>query len=88
MTDHKFETMDWFDIHLDDVNSADDFEMAMEIAHVTGFRDGQLEADEANYSDSIYEGIQGERERILRIINNNKGKPDFTFDNLVSMILS
>ena len=88
MTDHKFETMDWFDINLDDVNNAEDFEMAMEIAHVAGFRGGQLEAGEANYSDSIYEGIQGERERILRIINNYKGKPDFTFDNLVSMILS
>lgn len=84
--EHRFETMDWFDLSLDDIQDSEDFELAMELAHIAGFEDGRLEADEHNYSDAIYEGIHGERERILYIINNYKGKPDFTFDNLISMI--
>lgn len=80
------ENKEWFDIHLEDISTPEDFEEAMEEAYTTGFADGQLEADEHNYTDAIYEGIHGERERILRIINNYKGKPDFTLDNLISMI--
>ena len=66
MSEHRFEQMDWFDISLDDIENADDFEMAMELAHVAGFEDGQLEADEHNYADAVLD----ERERIIAILND------------------
>lgn len=31
-------------------------------------------------------GIEFERQRILSLIDQYKGKPDFTFDNLISLI--
>jgi hypothetical protein len=72
MTEHRFESIDWFDISLDYIENSEDFELAMELAHVAGFADGQLEADEHNYSDAIYEGIYGERERIIKELEANE----------------
>lgn len=76
------ENKEWFDIHLEDISTPEDFEEAMEEAYTTGFTDGQLEADENNYADAV----AGERERIKNLIKEYRGKPDFTFANLISVI--
>lgn len=39
-----------------------------------------------NAHNAYEQGVKTERERILAIIDNYKGKPDFTYANLISLI--
>jgi flagellar biosynthesis/type III secretory pathway protein FliH len=66
---------EWFEIHLEDISSKEDFEEAMELAHVKGFEDGFQAGEEEGYNSGIYssvvednikEAINAEQERIIK----------------------
>jgi flagellar biosynthesis/type III secretory pathway protein FliH len=85
--------LEWFEIHLEHIDNKDQFEEAMELAHVKGFEDGFESGEEEGYNAGIYSSvvddkIQGaikeERDRIIRLLSLNIGHVDF--DDLVAII--
>ena len=85
--------LEWFEIHLEDIDNKDQFEEAMELAHVKGFEDGFESGEEEGYNAGIYssvveekleDAVKKERDRILRLLSVNLGHVDF--DDLVAMI--
>jgi flagellar biosynthesis/type III secretory pathway protein FliH len=48
---------EWFEIHLEDIGSKEDFEEAMELAHVKGFEDGFASGEEEGYNAGIYSSV-------------------------------
>jgi len=68
--DHRFELTEWFEIHLEDIQDADDFEMAMEMAYTTGFADGQGESAETEYSEGYHNGVTMVEDRIRAIMSD------------------
>jgi flagellar biosynthesis/type III secretory pathway protein FliH len=85
--------LEWFEIHLEDIDSKEQFEEAMELAHVKGFEDGFESGEEEGYNAGIYssvveekleDAVKKERDRILRLLSVNLGHVDF--DDLVAMI--
>jgi hypothetical protein len=68
---------EWFEIHLEDIISREDFEEAMELAHVKGFEDGFASGEEEGYNAGIYssvveenteKAVKAERERIIKLL--------------------
>ena len=85
--------LSWFEIHLGHIETEEDFEEAMELAHVKGFEDGFESGEEEGYNAGIYSSvvedkitaaILEERDRIIRLLSTNLGHVDF--DDLVAMI--
>jgi flagellar biosynthesis/type III secretory pathway protein FliH len=69
--------LEWFEIHLEHINSPEDFEEAMELAHVKGFEDGFEAGEEEGYNSGIYssvveenieKAVKSERERIVKLL--------------------
>ena len=52
---------EWFEIHLEDISSSEDFEEAMELAHVKGFEDGFESGEEEGYNAGIYSSVVEEK---------------------------
>jgi flagellar biosynthesis/type III secretory pathway protein FliH len=85
--------LEWFEIHLEHIDNEDQFEEAMELAHVKGFEDGFESGEEEGYNAGIYSSvvedkitaaILEERDRIIRLLSTNIGHVDF--DDLVAII--
>jgi flagellar biosynthesis/type III secretory pathway protein FliH len=85
--------LEWFEIHLEHIDNKDQFEEAMELAHVKGFEDGFESGEEEGYNAGIYssvvddkiqDAIKEERDRIIRLLSLNIGHVDF--DDLVAII--
>jgi flagellar biosynthesis/type III secretory pathway protein FliH len=85
--------LEWFEIHLEHIDNEDQFEEAMELAHVKGFEDGYESGEEEGYNSGIYSSvveekienaIKEERDRIIRLLSVNIGHVDF--DDLVAII--
>ena len=85
--------LEWFEIHLEDIDNKEQFEEAMELAHVKGFEDGYESGEEEGYNNGIYSSVveekiqnavKEERDRIIRLLGTNLGHVDF--DDLVAMI--
>jgi flagellar biosynthesis/type III secretory pathway protein FliH len=85
--------LEWFEIHLEHIDNKDQFEEAMELAHVKGFEDGFQSGEEEGYNAGIYSSaveekienaIKEERDRIIRLLSLNIGHVDF--DDLVAII--
>jgi hypothetical protein len=85
--------LEWFEIHLEHIDNEDQFEQAMELAHVKGFEDGFESGEEEGYNAGIYSSvveekiqnaIKEERDRIIRLLSLNIGHVDF--DDLVAII--
>jgi flagellar biosynthesis/type III secretory pathway protein FliH len=85
--------LEWFEIHLEHIDNKDQFEEAMELAHVKGFEDGFQSGEEEGYNTGIYSSvveekienaIKEERDRIIRLLSLNIGHVDF--DDLVAII--
>ena len=85
--------LEWFEIHLEHIDNKDQFEEAMELAHVKGFEDGYESGEEEGYNSGIYSSvveekienaIKEERDRIIRLLSLNIGHVDF--DDLVAII--
>jgi flagellar biosynthesis/type III secretory pathway protein FliH len=85
--------LEWFEIHLEHIDNKDQFEEAMELAHVRGFEDGFQSGEEEGYNAGIYSSvveekienaIKEERDRIIRLLSLNIGHVDF--DDLVAII--
>jgi flagellar biosynthesis/type III secretory pathway protein FliH len=85
--------LEWFEIHLEHIDNEDQFEEAMELAHVKGFEDGFESGEEEGYNAGIYSSvvedkiknaIKEDRDRIIRLLSVNLGHVDF--DDLVAMI--
>jgi flagellar biosynthesis/type III secretory pathway protein FliH len=85
--------LEWFEIHLEHIDNKDQFEEAMELAHVKGFEDGFESGEEEGYNAGIYSSVveekietavKEEQDRIIRILSTNLGHVDF--DDLVAMI--
>lgn len=85
--------LEWFEIHLEHIDNEDQFEEAMELAHVKGFEDGFQSGEEEGYNAGIYssvvddkikDAIKEERDRIIKIIGINLGHVDF--DELIGII--
>lgn len=77
--------LDWFEIHLEDIESPEDFEEAMEKAHIKGFEDGFEAGEEEGYNAGIYssvvedrikEAVQAEYDRIVSIIEKRMNEPE------------
>ena len=85
--------LEWFQIHLEHIKTKEDFEEAMELAHVKGFEDGFEAGEEEGYNSGIYSSVvddkinaavKEEQDRIIRLLSVNLGHVDF--DDLVAMI--
>jgi flagellar biosynthesis/type III secretory pathway protein FliH len=85
--------LEWFEIHLEHIDNKDQFEEAMELAHVKGFEDGFQSGEEEGYNAGIYSlvveekiqnAVKEEQDRIIRLLSTNLGHVDF--DDLVAMI--
>ena len=85
--------LEWFEIHLEHIDNEDQFEQAIELAHVKGFEDGFESGEEEGYNAGIYSSvveekiqnaIKEERDRIIRLLSLNIGHVDF--DDLVAII--
>jgi flagellar biosynthesis/type III secretory pathway protein FliH len=85
--------LEWFEIHLEHIDNKEQFEEAMELAHVKGFEDGYAAGEEEGYNEGIYSSvveekiqnaIKEEQDRIIRLLSTNLGHVDF--DDLVAMI--
>jgi flagellar biosynthesis/type III secretory pathway protein FliH len=85
--------LEWFEIHLEHIDNKDQFEEAMELAHVKGFEDGFESGEEEGYNAGIYSSVveekinnavKEEQDRIIRLLSTNLGHVDF--DDLVAMI--
>jgi flagellar biosynthesis/type III secretory pathway protein FliH len=85
--------LEWFEIHLEHIDNKEQFEEAMELAHVKGFEDGFESGEEEGYNAGIYSSvveekiqnaIKEERDRIIRLLSLNIGHVDF--DDLVAII--
>jgi flagellar biosynthesis/type III secretory pathway protein FliH len=85
--------LEWFEIHLEHIENTDQFEEAMELAHVKGFEDGFESGEEEGYNAGIYSSVvddkidaavKEEQDRIIRLLSVNLGHVDF--DDLVAMI--
>jgi flagellar biosynthesis/type III secretory pathway protein FliH len=85
--------LEWFEIHLEDIDSKEQFEEAMELAHVKGFEDGFESGEEEGYNAGIYSSVveekiqnavKEEQDRIIRLLSVNLGHVDF--DDLVAII--
>ena len=85
--------LEWFEIHLEDIDNKEQFEEAMELAHVKGFEDGFESGEEEGYNAGIYSSVvddkidaavKEEQDRIIRLLSVNLGHVDF--DDLVAMI--
>jgi flagellar biosynthesis/type III secretory pathway protein FliH len=85
--------LEWFEIHLEHIDNKDQFEEAMELAHVKGFDDGFQSGEEEGYNAGIYSSVveekiqnavKEERDRIIRLLSLNIGHVDF--DDLVAII--
>ena len=86
-------SLEWFQIHLEHIKTKEDFEEAMELAHVKGFEDGFEAGEEEGYNSGIYSSVvddkinaavKEEQDRIIRLLSTNLGHVDF--DDLVAMI--
>jgi flagellar biosynthesis/type III secretory pathway protein FliH len=85
--------LEWFEIHLEHIDNEDQFEEAMELAHVKGFEDGFESGEEEGYNVGIYSSVveekiqnavKEEQDRIIRLLSTNLGHVDF--DDLVAII--
>ena len=85
--------LEWFEIHLEHIDNKDQFEEAMELAHVKRFEDGFESGEEEGYNPGIYSSvveekidsaIKEERDRIITLLSLNIGHVDF--DDLVAII--
>lgn len=85
--------LEWFEIHLEHIDTEEDFAEAIEMAHVKGFEDGYEAGEEEGYNEGIYSSvvedkinnaILQERDRIIRLLSLNIGHVDF--DDLVAII--
>ena len=85
--------LEWFEIHLEHIDTEEDFAEAIEMAHVKGFEDGYEAGEEEGYNDGIYSSVveekiqnavKEEQDRIIRILSTNLGHVDF--DDLVAII--
>jgi flagellar biosynthesis/type III secretory pathway protein FliH len=85
--------LEWFEIHLEHIDNEDQFEEAMELAHVKGFEDGFKSGEEEGYNSGIYSSVvkenienavKQEQDRIIRLLSTNLGHVDF--DDLVAII--
>lgn len=88
-----FKGLEWFQIHLEHIKTKEDFEEAMELAHVKGFEDGWAAGEEEGYNEGIYSSVveekinnavKEEQDRIIRLLSTNLGHVDF--DDLVAII--
>jgi flagellar biosynthesis/type III secretory pathway protein FliH len=86
-------SLEWFQIHLEHIKTKEDFEEAMELAHVKGFEDGYSAGEEEGYNEGIYSSVveekiqnavKEEQDRIIRLLSTNLGHVDF--DDLVAII--
>ena len=52
---------EWFEINLEHISSAEEFDEAMELAHTKGFEDGFEAGEEEGYNEGIYSSVVDER---------------------------
>ena len=85
--------LEWFEIHLEHIDNKEQFEEAMELAHVKGFEDGFQSGEEEGYNAGIYSSVveekiqntvKEEQDRIIRLLSTNLVHVDF--DDLVAII--
>lgn len=71
---------EWFEIQLEHIDSPEDFEEAMELAHVKGFEDGFTAGEEEGYNAGIYssvvednieKAVKAERDRIVTLLEES-----------------
>jgi flagellar biosynthesis/type III secretory pathway protein FliH len=87
------EGLEWFQIHLENIDNEKEFEEAMEMAHVKGFEDGYESGEEEGYNSGIYSSVvdekletavKQERERIVELLDKHLGNMDW--EDLIKLI--
>lgn len=67
---------EWFEINLEHVSSAEEFDEAMEMAHVKGFEDGFEAGEEEGYNEGIYSSVVEDKIEMARAEGWGKGAGD------------
>ena len=76
---------EWFELHIEDINSYDDFEEAMELAYTVGFSEGsesispQPVYDQEVYNEGYEDATKEECRRIINLIKEDQANGTLGF---------